>query len=119
MASSSSAWPYLGIKVEAAAAVPQDIDLPLHLLVLVHGALLLPVIKEEDSKVQVDQRVGSENENEKNKTKPTDWASTGQQEAGGTHSSSDTACSYALVAFSTSSRLVRATVGNWSQPFHS
>lgn len=72
----SSTWPYLGIKFKAAAAaaaVAQEVDFPLHLLVLVHGGLFLPVIEEEDGKVQVDQRVGSENEKEtktlQNKTK--------------------------------------------------
>lgn len=71
------------------------------------------MIIEEYGKVQVDQRVGtgthenmeliSDTHRVRNSTfegKHVEW----------THSSIITACSYALVAFSTSSKLVRATI---------
>lgn len=71
------------------------------------------MIIEEDGKVQVDQRVGTgTHENiELISDTPRVRSSTFEAEhVKGTHSSIVTACSYALVAFSTSSKLVRATI---------
>lgn len=56
---------YLRVKFKVATAVSKYIDFPLHLLILIQSSLLLAVIIEEDSKVQVDQRVGSGGETRK------------------------------------------------------
>lgn len=42
---------YLGIKVEAAAAVAKYVDFSLHLLILIQSSLLFTVIVEEDGEV--------------------------------------------------------------------
>lgn len=57
---------YLRVELKVAAAVPQQVDLPLHLLVLVQSSLLLAMVVEEDGKVQVDQGVGPGGREEKN-----------------------------------------------------
>lgn len=49
----------LRVKFNVAVAVPQCVDLPLHLLVLSQGSLFLTMVVEEDGKVEVDQRVGT------------------------------------------------------------
>lgn len=49
----------LRVKFSAAVAVSQCVDFPLHLLVLSQGSLFLPMVVEEDGKVEVDQRVGT------------------------------------------------------------
>lgn len=103
----------LSVKLKVAVAVSQQVDFPLHLLVLGQSFLLFPMIIEEDGKVQVDQRVGTgtqENMELLSNTPRVRNSTFEGEHVEWTHSSIVTACSYALVAFSTSSKLVRATM---------
>jgi hypothetical protein len=48
----------LYLRVKLCVAVLQYVDFPFHLLVLLQGSLLVPVVVQQNGKVQVDQRVG-------------------------------------------------------------
>lgn len=115
MTSPLFALKYLRIKFKVAAAVSKQVDLPLHLLVLIQSSLLLTVVVEEDGKVQVDQRISSGTNGHMRRFNSRTGFTCSTLKVRcvrRTHSSMVTACSYALVAFSTSSKLVRATVTN-------
>lgn len=69
------------------------------------------MIIEEDGKVEVDKGVGSAGRKKSREFERLGFKRRSTLKTGGqTHWSMVAACSYALVAFSTSSKLVRATV---------
>lgn len=87
---------HLRVKLQAAPALLQHVDLVLHLLVLHQGPFLIPLVVQEDGEVQIHQRVGSvEDRSELQKTSQLfkeDQECANSRETG-TYWSKETACS--------------------------